>query len=68
MTKCNYCRGCNFDMPKLPYTCNKCKEQLKNLSTETVDWLLRIIDTKIEEAIDNHAEKYCHESAHYGYY
>ena len=68
--KCIYC--CNFvydpDPSSNKRVCEKCEEQVKKLDENTVNWLMMVIDGRIEKEFDSHTDRYSHESSHPGYY
>lgn len=64
--KCEFCRNYIYsDNEKKEYMCNACIEHTNKLSRETVDWLVRVIDGRIEEEMEKHNERYGHESKAY---
>lgn len=68
--KCTYCNGYIYHpTPGYPgKVCERCEEQVKKLDPETVDWLMMVIDGRIEKELDEHTSRYSHEPSSYGYY
>lgn len=46
--------------------CKTCTAMEEKLSPEVYDWLMRLIEAKIERTIDKHESRYQHEGS--GYY
>lgn len=68
---CIYCRNWvystepDFHAGKTK-TCDTCQEQVTKLDEKTVDWLMRVIDGRVETALDEHTNRYSHEPSSYG--
>jgi acetyl-CoA carboxylase beta subunit len=68
--KCAYCNNYLYydALQKSSKICEKCEERVKKLDQETIDWLMMVIDGRIEKELDSHTERYNHEPNNYGYY
>jgi len=68
--KCSYCNKHIWDRDPSPepHVCSECVQQIKKLDKDTVNWLMMVIDSRIEKELDSHTDRYSHESSHPGYY
>ena len=68
--KCIYCCGLVYspDPSSNNKVCEQCEEQVKKLDEKTIDWLMKVIDGRIEKELDSHTDRYVHESTGYGCY
>lgn len=67
--KCTYCHAYLYGSEEEKVkTCDRCVEQVKKFDEKTIDWLMMVIDGRVEAALDEHTERYSHESSSYGYY
>jgi hypothetical protein len=68
--QCNYCRGaCRGDKEEYNRTCSSCKKQLKKLEfldEDLISWLMSVIDGRITDELENHVDRYSHESSDRG--
>jgi hypothetical protein len=66
---CIYCRGCVWgDKQESTRVCDTCREQIKKFDEDTINWLMTVIDGRIYAELDNHTDRYSHESSDRGYY
>lgn len=66
---CSYCKGYLYSPEeRKEYVCRDCAEQVKKLDESTVNWILKVIDGRVDEKLDDHRDRYAHESSHPGYY
>ena len=61
-TNCTVCKKYIYDPPNPTYmTCDECLKQCQKLGEDTYDWLMRLIENRIEWAINEHTIHYNHE-------
>jgi hypothetical protein len=68
--RCLYCVNYIYhaDSSHDGIVCVECEEQVKKLDEKTVNWLMKVIDARIEKELNLHTDRYNHESSNYGYY
>lgn len=70
--KCFYCGNFVYDFTVdtlvNAITCDNCKKVVEKLDSETLSWLITVIDIKIERAVDEHRNRYDHEYDEPQYY
>lgn len=65
MRQYNYCSYCDDRIESEKTTCNRCQELVQKLDAETLNWLMQVIDNKIDKALSRHVDCYSHDLANY---
>jgi hypothetical protein len=67
--KCHFCLNTLWgDEEEMKRRCTGCAEQVEKLDEATVDWLIMVIDYRIESELDKHVDKFSHDSNSQGDY